>query len=595
MKSAANLANSNPENLPAGNDIYSHSSVAPAGDYPEKEERIAGAESGKTDQNVSGGPDRESTPGENEPEIPIPASIRFQKKGVNNSLLAVIIEPSNDFPLGIPMKSIQSWIRQQGCKSWHQDENAVSQFARQARHLEETREYVLAELKDCCVNVKVSPDRLTAWVVVTQAFGGNPFSETLLKETLEAHHVKFGIKEDVLQDIIKNGWTEKRLIAEGKPPDEGEKAKFVSLVEESDHKGIPQEREDGSVDYKNLGLYLTVSEGTPLLRHFPPTPGTPGTGVDGEPILPLPVHDRVLLPGAGAAISPDDPNVIVATRSGKPFYDDNSVRVDPTLEVNKVDPSTGNVIFDGNIVVWGPVEAGYTVQAGRDLTILDTVEGADLIAGNDITLVTGIYGRGKSKISLRGNLMARFLNDCTIQCEGNIEVTDLMSHCFVECEGALHLGELGGKGQIIGGNIQVLEKAQARIIGSVSEITTRIAVGPSNAFLSRVGRIKEEIKQLQHDLKIIGRPPQSQSEQGLVENTPGFEPMTAKQHALVEKLKALEEEEMELQEKLDFSRNGLIRAEEVYRGAVLSVGTLRKTIEDLTMDFYLYQPADETH
>jgi uncharacterized protein (DUF342 family) len=595
MKSAANLANPNPENLPVGSDIYSQSSVAPEKDYPEKEGAIAGADSGRIDENVSGGPVRESTPGENEPEIPIPSSIRFQKKGVNNSLLTVAIEPSGHFPLGIPLKSIQSWIRQQGCESWQQDENAISQFARQARRLDETREYVLAERKDCCVNVKVSPDRLKAWVVVTQAFGGNPYSETLLKETLEANHVKFGIKEDVLQDINKNGWTEKRLIAEGKPPDEGEKARFVPLVEESNHKGIPQEREDGSVDYKDLGLYLTVSEGTPLLRHFPPTAGTPGKGVNGEPILPLPINDRVLLPGVGTAISPDDPDLIIATRDGKPYFDDNSVRVDPTLEVNKVDPSTGNVIFDGNIVVWGPVEAGYKVQAGHDLTILDTVEGADLTAGNDITLVTGIYGRGKSKISLKGNLMARFLNDCTIQCEGNIEVTDLMSHCFVECEEALYLGELGGKGQIIGGNIQVLEKAHARIIGSVSEISTRIAVGPSDAFLSRVGRIREEIRELQHALKITVRSPQPRSEQGHVEKVPGLEHMTAKQLALVEKLKALEEEEMKLQEKLDSSRNGLIRAEEVYRGAILSVGTLRKTIEDLTMDFCLYQPADETH
>ena len=189
------------------------------------------------------------------------------------------------------MKSIQAWIRQQGCESWHQDENVVSQFARQARHLEETREYV-AQRKDCCVSVKVSPDRLKAWVVVTQAFGGNPYSEALLKETLEAHHVKFGIKEDVLQDINKNGWTEKRLIAEGESPIEGKKAKFVPLVEESSHRGIPQEREDGSVDYKDLGLYITVSEGTPLLRHFPPTAGTPGKGVNGEPILPLPVNEN---------------------------------------------------------------------------------------------------------------------------------------------------------------------------------------------------------------------------------------------------------------------------------------------------------------
>ena len=50
---------------------------------------------------------------------------------------------------------------------------------------------------------------------------------------------------------------------------------------------------------------------------------------------------------------------------------------------------------------------------------------------------------------------------------------------------------------------------------------------------------------------------------------------------------------LELQEKLDSSQNGLIKAEEVYRGAILSVGSVRRTVDDLTRDFYLYQTIDE--
>jgi len=594
MKSAADFAGSNPGNFHAENGIHGHTSIAPAEDIaPEKEYETSGSGSQQSGNVAPGDAPQDSESLDNEPEIPIPPSIRFHKKGDNGNLLAVTIEPSDDFPLGIRRKTIQSWIRQQGCGSWKQDESAVSRFSRQASRLDEHREYVLAERKICSIETQVSPDRLKAWVAVDQGFGGRSFSEMSLRDALEDNQIRFGIKESVLQEITQKGWCEKTLIAEGVPPVEGEKVKFVPLVEESDHKGIPQEREDGSVDHKNLRLYMTVSEGTPLLRHFPPTEGTPGTGVDGAPIPAPPSKDRVLIPSVGAAISPDDPDVAIATRSGKPFYDDNSVRVDPTLEVNKVDPSTGNVIFDGNIVVWGPVEAGYTVQAGRDLTILDTVEGADLAAGKDITLVTGIYGRGKSRISLKGNLVARFLNDCTIECGGNIEITDLMSHCSVECEGSVHLGNFGGKGQIIGGDVHVLKKVQARIIGSISEIATRIAVGPSKGFLSKIKELKKEIARIEKDIETLSESTGSGSQDADIR--PDDKGSDTKHVDPAEKIKTLEEEAKDLREKLDSSIKGIIESEEVYRGAVLSVGSTRKTIQDLTTDFSLYQDFNETY
>jgi uncharacterized protein (DUF342 family) len=217
-----------------------------------------------------------------------------------------------------------------------------------------------------------------------------------------------------------------------------------------------------------------------------------------------------------------------------------------------------------------------------------------LTAGKDLTLVTGVYGRGKSKIRVQGNLEARFLSDCRIECGGDIEVSDLMSHCFVACDGSLILGQLGGKGQIIGGEIQVLKKFQAQIIGSVSEIATKIEVRPSDVLLSRMEKIKEEIKQVNKELKKVEKSIQSLSEQKVSEEDQRFRKLTAAKSDLNKNLKRLDDEKVELMKKMDLSGKGTIRAEQVYRGAELSVGKAHQSVSGLMKDFSLTHPPKET-
>jgi uncharacterized protein (DUF342 family) len=150
------------------------------------------------------------------------------------------------------------------------------------------------------------------------------------------------------------------------------------------------------------------------------------------------------------------------------------------------------------------------------------------------------------------------------------------------------MGDLGGKGLIVGGNVQALEKVQARIIGSSSEIITGIAVGPPKGLLARIEKIKRDIDQVRKDLIKFGRPVQSEPEP--FAGSPDSRDCSSKQIALIEKLQSLEAEAEELQDKLNSPGKGLIKAAEVYRGAILRVGALRKTVEDCTSDFYLYEP-----
>ncbi len=520
---------------------------------------------------------------------PLPSYIRFFKKGDKDQHLVAAVEPSQDALHAIPLSHIREWIRSQGCDGWLVREETILRLSEEAQRLQQAKEYVVAERKDWQAEVEVSRDQLKAWIRVSPAFGGNPLTEALLRQELEKHKIRFGVKEDGIRKILRNGECERELIAEGVPAVSGQKAQFIQLVAESENKGVPQELENGSVDLKNLRLFLSVEKGTPLLKRVPPTKGTPGTRVDGTLIPATPGADRPLISGPGTAVSKHDPDLIVATRPGQPSFNENSVRIDPTLEIDSVDPSTGNVVFDGNIVVRGPVEAGFTVTAGQNLTILDTVEGANLTAGQNMQLFTGIYGKHKAKVSARGNLEARFLSDCVVRCGGNIEVEDLIAHCTIDCEGSVFLGKHGGKGQFLGGKLVARREIRAEILGSASEAKTIVEIALSRPLILRQVKVDEELAKTQKELDAAER--KLQAMEGSVEESERTR-ISKRTASLASRFEELKTEQDSILEELEAAQKGKIRASQVYRGVVLIVGEHKLAVNDLMKDLVFYIPPE---
>jgi uncharacterized protein len=513
----------------------------------------------------------------------LPSCIQFFLKG--DRVLAVKIEPNSEFPGGIPVGTLREWISTQGYDSWRLHEDTLMRVAVESRRLDKTKEYIIAQQEDCRIEVQLSSDRLNAWIKISPAAGGLAFSETLLRQALAEHNVCFGIDEETVTNVLHEGECERTLVAEGILPTPGEPARFEKLVKDSEHKGVPQERKDGRVDYKDLGLITSVPKGTPLLRKIPPGQGTPGTGVDGKPI-PAPAGlDRFFHPGVGTAPSQDDPCLVVATRPGQPSYQDNSVQIDSTLEFEAVNPSTGNIDFVGNVLIRGPVESGFIVKAGEDLTILDTVEGSKLIAGKNISLLTGIYGRTKSEIIAGGNIEAKFISDCTVRCGGNIEVMDQISHSFVECEGAVYVGKSGGRGQIFGGRVSAMREVFAQIIGSNSETATYVEIAAPKKLLLRQAELNEAVEKSGLEQKRIEKELQALGEEG--KDSPEAQTLLKKYASTSGKLGEIKKEQEELKKRLSVLEKAKIRAYEVHRGVTLMVGKTKQCFAESTTDVSL--------
>lgn len=88
-----------------------------------------------------------------------------------------------------------------------------------------------------------------------------------------------------------------------------------------------------------------------------------GYTVQGKPIPPKPGKESALVAGKGTHISPNDPNLLLASQAGMPLIKKNTIEVDSALCLNHVSVATGHIRFKGNVVIAGDIEPGMIVRA----------------------------------------------------------------------------------------------------------------------------------------------------------------------------------------------------------------------------------------
>ena len=260
------------------------------------------------------------------------------------------------------------------------------------------------------VTVRVAPDRLSAtvelvprWVeryrlvdceptpdlllqVTTDVELQCPFSyEELLVRLVEQGVVR-GINHALLKELVEQPREGRWVVAEGEPPlPPGDEWLEVPWLKEA--AGEPGER----VDFRDFRRIPSVEPGDVLAVRQPAAPGSPGVGVDGQPVPPLEPRRLTLRAGFGARLS-EDGHSVVATVSGRPaieeYGDVRVIRVDPVLvHEGDVDLNSGNIRFKGNVKILGNVQDGMTVQASGTVEILGLVCGARIYAGGSVLVI----------------------------------------------------------------------------------------------------------------------------------------------------------------------------------------------------------------
>ncbi|MFW6030234.1 MAG: DUF342 domain-containing protein, partial [Halanaerobiales bacterium] len=278
------------------------------------------------------------------------------------------------------------------------------------------------------LRAELSNDKLKAYLSYSPCLGGKKIEVKDIINFLNEEGISFGIKEDKLKEIIKNRQkVEKVLIAEGIDPVPGKDARLVFHFEKN-KESIGTKRDDGSMDYFNLGLITNVEPGDVLVNKEDPVTGEPGTGVDGETIEPSKPKDVKLPKGKNTELKDD--YTLIAKDAGQVVINDRGkVEVLPIYEIRgDVDLSTGNIDFVGNVKINGNVTEGFKVRADGNVEVRGNVSIADIDAGGNVIIHHGFVGKNKSVIRAKGDVKVKFVENAKIITDKNIYVTDAVMH-----------------------------------------------------------------------------------------------------------------------------------------------------------------------
>lgn len=308
--------------------------------------------------------------------------------------------------------------------------------------------------------------------------------------------IKCGVNEEIIEKYMKRRqFLRKIVLAEATPAVQGKSA-VITYHFKTEGLGRPKVNEDGSVDFHDLDMINHVNAGDVLATLEPADFGKPGIDILGNVIKPVKVVQKSLRHGANIHLSEDN-TIMYSDVSGHVMLADDRVFVSDTYEVPAdVSTASGDVEYDGNVLVHGNVVTGFTVKAKGDIIVEGVVEGATLIAEGQIILKRGIQGMGRGVLKAAGNITAHFLESCEVDCGGEI-VTEAIMHSLVTAKGNILV--TGKKSMITGGEVKSGTGIAAKILGSTMCTKTSLCIGADDAILKDFHATEVSIEEMKEE------------------------------------------------------------------------------------------------
>ncbi|WP_458459232.1 DUF342 domain-containing protein [Pseudobutyrivibrio sp.] len=325
--------------------------------------------------------------------------------------------------------------------------------------------------------IQVSSDGLEATMTFKIPDGKSDvpkFTAAQLLGFLNNANVTFGIDQDMLVKLSNSPIYGKPVkVAEGSAQVQGTPGYFEYHFDTTVNRK-PTIRPDGTADYMSIKTIETIQEGDVIATYHPAVQGSRGMSVRGQILEPKPVRDLPPLIGRGFDRSSDN-LTYTAKITGKIEVNQGKISISPVHEVQgDVGIGTGNIKFNGDVIVHGGVHDGAVIDAAGNVIIHGLIEDCDIRAGKDLFLLSGVKGNEKTIIDCKGSVTAQFVEYAIITCGGDI-TADYFFKSKVSCDGHIELN--GNNASIIGGYVSAVQGIEVNDIGNSFGTTTNVAVG----------------------------------------------------------------------------------------------------------------------
>ncbi len=350
---------------------------------------------------------------------------------------------------------------------------------------------------DESVKVDISEDRMYA---IARFYPPSNHGHLMMKDEIISALVKAGVKYGLNESAIMEYLKDRRyctdyVLARATPPVNGRDA-VITYHFNTDLTLKPKRNEDGSVDFHQLDMISHCRKNQLLATLAPMDPGKPGIDVCGVMMRPNKVSNRVLRYGNNIYLS-EDGLKMYSQVDGHVSVVDGRVFVADTYEVHAdVDASTGDIDYEGNVVIKGNVITGFSVRAKGDIEVNGVVEGAYIEAGGQIVLKRGMQGMNKGILRANGNIITKFIENAEVIAGGYVS-TESILHSRVSAKGDVIVG--GKRGFVTGGEIRSGTMISVKTAGSQMGTITLLEVGIEPKILEEFRELEKKIASMMAD------------------------------------------------------------------------------------------------
>lgn len=352
--------------------------------------------------------------------------------------------------------------------------------------------------------ITVSSDKMSVSISKKEPPEGETYqiTESMVQDLLRAEGVKVNPDLDAIKYFLEGANPlEEVIIARGKNPIDGEDGILDFEINPGDTKAKPIINEDGTVDYRNSLKLAVVNEGDLIATYIKPTPGQYGYDVFTQMVPPNPGKELRTMHGRGLLYDPETGEYRAEYAGHVVENGPSSYKIEKLYQVNgDVDIETGNIIFNGDVVVSGDVRSGMMINAEGDVFINGHVGASTIISKKNITISKGVQGRNQGVIKAKGNVTCKFVERCRIEADENVYATSIL-HSTVIARQQVVVSD--SKGIVISSNICGMIGVTVKEAGNDSETPTILQSGVPKEEIRKVHDMEHQLRELEEKLKAL--------------------------------------------------------------------------------------------
>jgi uncharacterized protein (DUF342 family) len=357
--------------------------------------------------------------------------------------------------------------------------------------------------------VRVSDHEMHVYMNVGPPIGGadSVSVEDVLTEC-RRQRIVFGVKKEEILRAIEKAEADRMtlndvLIAEGEEAVDGKDGQIELKVKiASGNKFMICE--DGSVDYNEQDLITNVEKGQLIAVVTRATGGQKeGHTVKGEIILAKRGHDVEISIGDNIREEKlEGSNRYYSLINGQLLTDGKRLSVEPILTINgDVGPQTGNINFDGIVMVKGNVNDNYHIKAKKSIIVHGNVGSATLNSDEDLTVMNGVVGKSRGRLSAGGNISVKFAENAVLRAGGDVNIRRAALNCKIIAGNRIVCTK--EKGQIIGGELKARHGIDVKILGNDSEHKMDVFAGSDFFIEHKLRELSQERQKYENGYKKI--------------------------------------------------------------------------------------------